>query len=131
MSAGRFLISRYESTELQVGGNPAILPIRVQPESTLFAAGTANLPPTGATTLPVYAKVSKTRREFGISPRKVVLSWVTDTNGIPQPPATYSGDDITIPVLTQAAYNAYVPGTTGTYLGTGVVVKARIPEQVR
>lgn len=131
MSSGKFEITKYESTELTIGAAAAIMPIKLQPETVLFAAGTANTAPTGAVNLPLFAQVGKTKREYGVSPRKVVIGWALDANGVPDAPAGYSGDDLEIPVLTAAAYAAYVPGTVGSYLGKGVVIKSRIPEVAR
>jgi len=121
MSAGPFQISRYASTEL----DGAILPIRLQEETTVFAAGVANTPPPGAVTLGLFASVGRNRNAYGVKVRKVTIRF-TGT-----PPDGYSGEDLVIPVLTEAAYLAYVPGTTGTYLGAPIEVVSRRPETVR
>lgn len=118
MSSGAFTVTRYESTEL--GG--AIMPIKVQEETLIFAAGTANSAPAGAVTVPLFVSVSRNRAEYGVKPRKVTIRF-TGT-----PPEGYSGDDLTIPVLTETAYAAYIPGTTGTYLGAPITIASRTPE---
>lgn len=123
MSAGEFEVSRYN---LSVENGGGIAPIRVQPE-TLQATinGVANDPPTGAVTLPVFVKVSKTRREYGIGPRKVLLRFPDGAFD------DYTGDDIEIPVLQASTAAAWTNGQTGTYLGQNVEVVGRSPESVR
>lgn len=131
MSAGKFTQTKYQSSELTIGEDPAIMPIKLQPETPLFAAGVANTAPTAATNLGLFAHVSKNRNAYGVSPRKVTLAWSLDANGVPDAPDGYSGDNVTVPVLTPAAYTAYTPGTTGNYLGKSVVVVSRSPEVIR
>lgn len=121
MSSGKFTISRYESTELA----GAIMPIKLQEETLVFAAGSANTPPTGAVTIPLYVSVGRNNSEYGVKPRKVRIRFTG------APPAGYSGDDLVIPVLTQAAYAAYTPGVTGQYLGSPIVIVSRSPERAR
>lgn len=131
MSAGRFTQTKYQSSELKIGEDAAIMPIKLQPETPLFAAGVANTAPTGTTNLGLFAHVSKNRNAYGVSPRKVTIAWALDADGNPDPPDGYSGDNIQIPVLTPAAYTAYTPGTTGNYLGKSVVIVSRTPEVIR
>lgn len=115
MSAGPFVNTFYESTEL--GG---VMRIRVQPETLeLFAGGEANTPPDGPPDIPLFARVSNTRGKFGVRPRAVTIEWTGD------PPAGYSGDNITLPVMRAAAYQAYLPGTEGTYLGQPIQIFSR------
>lgn len=124
MSAGPFVIANYESTEL----NGQIMPCKVQPETlALFVAGTANEASTAAITLPLRVNVSGGNQEYGVKPRKVTVSF-TDETDIPE---GYTGDDLVIPVMTQAAYSVYLVGTTGTYLGSPVQVIGRSPERAR
>lgn len=118
MSSGRFTVSKYQSTEL--GG--AIMPIRLQEETLVFAAGEANTPPESAVTIPLYANVSANRNKYGVKPRKVSFEF---TGAIP---AGYTGENLTVPVLTEAAYAAYIPGTTGSYLGSPIRIVSRTPE---
>ena len=123
MSAGEFERSKYEASVDNGGG---IYPIRVQPETTLLAiAGTANDPPAGAVDQRVTAKASKGKREYGVGPRQVVLAWTG------APPTDYSGDNVTVPVLTPGAFADYTIGATGTYLGAACEVVSRLPESVR
>lgn len=121
MSSGPFVNTKYESNEL--GG--AIMNLRVQEETLVFAAGTANQPPAGAVDLPLFASVSRNRGEYGVKTRKITIEF-TGT-----PPAGYTGDNLVIPVLTEAAYLAYIPGTTGTYLGAPIRIVSRTPEFAR
>lgn len=118
MSAGQFTITKYESTEL--GG--AVMPIKVLGSTVIFAAGAANTAPEGPITIPLFVNVSANRGEYGVKPRKVTFEFTA------APPAGYTGDNLTVPVLTEAAYAAYAPGVTGTYLGAAVRVVSRTPE---
>lgn len=120
MSSGDFLTSKYETNA------GAIHPIRVQPE-TLAAviAGVANAAPTSAITSGISARTSNGNRQFGLKPRMVVLEFVGSV------PAGYSGDNVSIPALTPAFFNAAVKGATGTYLGSAVRVASNGPERIR
>lgn len=122
MSAGKFIRSFYETN----GG--AIARIRVQPETELAQiAGAPNDAPAGPPTVSTTVKVSKGRREFGISPRKI--GFVFDSGSAPT-----GYDDNTIyyiPVLTRARYDAAVVGATMTYLaGTGEIV-SKLEESIK
>lgn len=118
MSSGAFTISKYQSTEL--GG--AIMPIRLQEETLVFAAGSANEPPTTPVSIPLFVNVSANRNKYGVKPRKVTFEFTGAA------PAGYTGDNLTVPVLTEAAYAAYIPGTTGSYLGAPIRIVSRTPE---
>lgn len=122
MSAGQFIRTFYETN----GGG--ICRIRVQPETELFTDGTGvNDAPAGPPTLSTTAKVSKSRREYGIGPRKV--GFVFDDG---QAPDDYEdGNVYYIPILTRAFYDSVVPGTQATYLqGTGEIV-SKIEESIK
>lgn len=124
MSAGPFEIAFYESTEL--GGQ--IMPIRIQPETAqIFVAGTVNASAAGPATLDLFVRTSGGNNEYGVKPRKVTLRF-TDPADLPD---GYSGDDITLPVLTIAAFAQYTTGATGTYLGSPVQVVSRKSELKR
>ena len=124
MSAGNFITSKYETSSPGLGG--AIMPVRVQPE-TLFLtiAGVGNEPPAGAVSLPLRVSVSGGNSEYGVKPRRAVLRF-TGT-----PPTGYSGDDVSVPLLTPAMAAAAVPGATGTYLLADVEVISAKPESFR
>ena len=107
MSAGDFLSSFYELD----GGQ--IAPVRIQPETLSLTLNTvANTAPAGPATagLP-SAKVSGTRRSFGINARKVRVRFTGTL------PPGYSGgkDTISLPVLQTSVFNGYTKGQTGTY----------------
>lgn len=83
-------VSKYQSNA------DTVHPIRLA-TATLAAAGN---PPAGAVTSPIYAKVSKSNREFGIRPRMVILA---------RPLAPGPDDKIRykrLPVLTEAAFDS-------------------------
>lgn len=122
MSAGEFIRSFYETN----GG--AIARIRVQPETELAQiGGQPNDAPAGPPTVSTTVKVSKSRREYGIGPRKIGFAF---DDG--EAPVGYDTDQIYyIPVLTRARYDAAVVGATMTYLGgTGEIV-SKLEESVK
>lgn len=123
MSAGKFIRSFYETN----GG--AIARIRVQPETELATIGGAfNDGAAGPPTVSTTVKVSKSRRAYGISPRKV--GFVFDPGSAPQGYENATGIHY-IPVLTRARYDATVVGSQATYLtGSGVIV-SKIEESVK
>ena len=122
MSAGAFIRSFYQTNGL------AIARIRVQPETELASiGGTVNDAPAGPPTIATAVKVSKGRREYGISPRKV--GFVFDDG---QEPEGYKpGQIYYLPVLTRALYDSFAIGAAITYLGgTGDVV-SKLEESVK
>lgn len=126
MSAGAFQKSRYETN----GAN--VVNISIQPETLTFTAGgVANDPPAGQVSAGFpSAKVSGGRASIGINARLVRFKF-TDTV-----PTGYKPDSVlSIPVLTQAAFNAYTNGATGTYNPTGtpanIIVIGVTPEKIR
>lgn len=120
MSSGGFTNARYE-----LNGGGTIVPIKVQPETLALTDGSVvNAAPTGNVTLEVTAYARKNKRQYGIGARYVTLSW----DG--SPPTGYDDDNVTVPVLTVAAYNAYVRGSTMTYLGEACTVVSRTDEQL-
>jgi hypothetical protein len=122
MSSGAFVTSKYESTEL----SGEILLVRVQEETlALTIATVANAAPAGEVTIPLLASVSGNRKEYGVKCRKVTLEFTAGG------PTGYTGDNITLPVLTEAAYAAYIPGATGTYLTKAVKVVSRSAETAK
>lgn len=122
MSAGTFIRSFYETN----GG--AIARIRVQPETELATIGGAvNDAPAGPPTVTTTVKVSKGRRAYGISPRKV--GFIFDPG---EEPDDYKlGSTVYIPVLTRARYDAQLVGAPMIYLGgTGICI-SKLEESVR
>lgn len=123
MSAGRFVITKYESAS---GGIQAA---RVQPE-TLAATlgGVANAAPEGDITIPGKANVRGGRRTNGITCRKVRLTLADDDGN--NAPDGYSGDPLYLPVMTTAIYDAVELGTAVNYLGVAWVVASLVPEYI-
>lgn len=126
MSAGVFELSKYETSSAGLGG--IIMPIKVQPETlAAVVGGVTNAPPTGDVDFPLRVSVSATNGEYGVKPRKVTLRF-TDQADLPD---GYSGQDVTIPLMTPAAAAAALPGATGTYLTKAVTVVSIKPETFR
>lgn len=121
MSAGIFTRSRYEADDGEIH------PIRVQPETILASlGGNDNDAPAGAVTIGLSARISQSKRAFGLKPRMVSLAWFS---GAP------SGYDalgvIRIPILTKAAYDDIQVGDSGSYLGGTVTVIGKSAESKR
>ena len=120
MSAGSFVNSRYQSDE---GG---VYAIRVQPETlTLTIAGATNAAPAGEIDQEGLARVSGGRRRIGIKARNVRFRFTE----APASGGYEVGEVLTLPILTQATYNA-IPraGGTGTYLGAAIAVVGKSPQ---
>lgn len=122
MSAGSFVNSRYQATY----NTAEIHPIRIQPETLAlaidFGAGAvANAAPTDALTSPISAKVSGSRRQLGLTPRKVRFEFTAT------PPTGYNaGDTLELPWLVNVT--TIPKGATGTYLGVAIAVTGFSPE---
>lgn len=97
-----------------------IHPIFLTPDS-LAAAGAV---PAGALTSQVKAKVSKSKREFGLGPRGVRISRTFGTA-----PDTFKKSRF-IPVLTASAFGVtpFIVGATITYQGAAWTVTGTQPE---
>lgn len=122
MSAGAYTLSKYEASYAA-----EIHPVRIQPETLAAAIGTTtNAAPTGATTSPISASVSRGNRQIGLRTRLVRLSY-TAANA---PDGGYDtrGGTLTIPALTEAFYDAAVKGATCTYLGKSMTVTGKTGE---
>lgn len=125
MSAGTYLNVGYEAT------NGTVFPIRVQPETTSFELdGVAN----GAGGTPTLAglpsaQVSKGHRSHGVNTRLIRFRFLSVT-----PPGYTPNSVLSLPVLTQGAYNAYDKNQTGSYtlLGTAYDVGyvGKTPEKI-
>ncbi len=120
MSAGRFEDAKYEQR-----GGANIWACRAQPESKgLTIAGTANAYPADAVTPGLFAiKLRKSRREAGLPIRTVTVELTADGSGATS--EYKSGTLHTVPVFTEAAYEDYPKGATGTYLGIACRVAGR------
>lgn len=116
MSAGPFLLSKYATDA------GAIHPIRIQPET---ATDDNAAPDGGAGNLP-FVKISGSRRSYGIHPRKITLS---KTVGEADYDTAKAYAKLT--VLTLAAFNAYVIGSTIAYQGTDWIIASKTSETIR
>lgn len=126
MSAGAFQIVGYETSDPDLGG--VVMPIRVQPETlALNIGGTANAASGSAIDFPIRVQTSAGNTEYGVKPRKVTLRF-TDQADLPD---GYKGTDLTVPVMTPAAFASYTVGATGTYLTKAVQVVAKKNESYR
>lgn len=115
--AGRFIKSKYEAD------NDAVFNIRVQPE-TVFDE---NLEPVGAVTQSRYARVTGSRRAYGLKARSMTLARSvgddTDYNGA----TVYAR----VPVLKKASVAALVIGSTITYQDVAWTIVSINPESSR
>lgn len=118
MSAGAFLLSRYESSETGL-----IHPIKVQPETlTLSLGGNTNNPPAGQPTSKLSAEVGGSRRTYGLKTRLVRIRFTSTL-----PDGYEANSTITLPWLTSTNFGSIARGTTGTYTigGTSYDVTVR------
>ena len=108
MSSGPFIRSRYESD------TGVIARCRVQPETELLTDGSVfNAAPTGAPTVPFSIKIRPGKRELGIIPRTVQLSFAAGNE-----PAGYKpGEILSVPVLDPLVFTAFQASSQLTYLG--------------
>lgn len=114
-----FEVTKYEADD------GTIHPIRLNTKTT---AVSGNAAPTGATTSSIFAKVSKSNREFGIRPRRVTG---VNTVEVTQGEETYTiRKRVTVPILTSAVYdgNAFDIGGTFEYDGDTYTVQSKQAE---
>lgn len=111
MSAGGFEPGKYES----ISG--VIYPVRAQPETKeLTIGGTANPYPAGVTSPGVSRiRLRKGKRAFGPAIR--TASVVLTADGTGEAAEYQSGTTHTVPIFSQATYDAYEVDQVGTYLG--------------
>ncbi len=127
MSAGGFIKVRYQA-------DTGILhPIRIQPETLILElGGSANAVPTepaGTVKSRISARVSGSRRGLGLFTRMVRIQFGSATGDAPD--GYQLGGVITLPILTEALYDAITPGDTGTYLTKAVTVVGLVSEVER
>jgi len=127
MSAGGFVTVNYQA-------NTGILhPIRIQPETLLLELdSTVNaIPsePAGTVKSGISARVSGGRRSLGLFTRMVRIQFGPADGD--QPTGYQVRGVITLPILTQALYDALSRSSTGTYLTKAVKVVGLVPEVVR
>lgn len=122
MSAGAFQIAKY------VANDGKTFAIRIQPETlALSLGGTANADGVGSVDdgLP-SATVSGSKRAIGVHARRVSFKFTA----APASGGYLVGQRLTLPVLTQTAYDAYVKGAVGTYLGAAIVRTGKSDEVI-
>lgn len=120
MSAGPFTISRY------LADDASVRPIRIQPETLSATLGAANAAPAGAVTVNQFAAARKNRRAYGMGARAVRVRFTAAV------PSGYGTNQVlSIPILTPTVYNGISVGTTGTYLGSAVIVVGKTSESSR
>lgn len=121
MSAGGFNRSAYQGDDLTL-----IFPCRVQPETLdLVIDGTSNSAPTAPPNQAVSARVSGGRRTFGVTARKVRITF---TGTLPD--GYKAGQVIALPVMTPSVYAAIAKGQVGEYLGKPIQVVGKTPEYI-
>jgi len=121
MSSGPFTDTRYAADSGDVYG------ITVQPETlSLTIATVANDPPAGPVDQPVLARVSGSRRGYGVFARTArVRVTAAGTSGLT------IGSVITLPLLNGDIYDVARKPNTGTYNTATVAVVGRSPERIR
>jgi len=127
MSAGEFLLSKYEITSIP--GQICYIRTQLETLQAIEGAGsTANNEPDGALTLPFSAIVVGSKRQLGIIARGVYLVLASGAT----PPEGYNEQSRTfIPALTQEWYNDAVMSRTVQYLGTDWRVSGSRAEAIR
>lgn len=123
MSAGQFDDSIYESN----GGD--FYPCRVQPETLAMTIdGTANAAGAGPI-LPntPSANMRGSKRQNGVNARTVSLKLPAGGTA----PAGYSGDNVVVPVLTPAVFDAISRSSVVVYLGATWRVAGTGSESIR
>lgn len=120
MSAGNFVISIYETD----GG--AFVPCEVLPATLGAVFGAATNSPGAGPIDEGYptAYMKGSRRRNGIHARRVTVRFSAT------PPTGYTGTSLSVPILTEALFEAISKGTTGTYLGSDIVVSAKTDEEI-
>lgn len=124
MSAGEF--NRTARYEMDAANGGYITKARVQPETLAATDGTTvNAIPEGSVDLPISAYARKGKKEYGVGMRRVIL-----TNPSPVPTG-YTGEDVSIPVMTPATYGAWAIGATITYLDSDWELLDKVAEEVQ
>lgn len=119
MSSGAFTTSKYEANSGTVYG------IKVQPETLAANVGAANAAPAGVVDGEGSVRVGGGNRQLGIKARSVSVRFTATV-----PDGYLAGQTYRIPILTPTVWNGANKGTTGTYLGSPIVVVGKSPERV-
>lgn len=108
-------LTKYESNSARI--HPLLL--------SLASFQATSIPPTGAVNDFLRPKISKSRREYGLKPRGVILSRTLGTA-----PDTFKKYYF-LPILTQAAYNGttYADGATVNIATVPWTVVGRVNEE--
>lgn len=113
-------VSKYKSD------NGSIHPIRLRPDTLTAVAGTV---PEGDVTNPLYVHISKSKRQFGLAPRKVLIARTLGTD-----PNTYT-EYASLPVCDSEDFNlatgAWQIGANVTYKGATWKIVTRTAESGR
>ena len=120
MSQGKFEQGVYEadSGELHV--------IRYQPETSQATFQTIpNSINSGAATSPFWAKITKSKREYGLNVRKVRCRWTSTAPAGYKPTATFD-----IVVFQPSVFNGITINSGGLYLGEGIQVIGKTSESI-
>lgn len=121
MSSGSIFRSKYQA---DAGNGGGVYPCKLNGETLIATfATTANAPPTGDVDQPVSARANKSRREYGVGMRKVLIEWDSIPSG-------YITQTATIVVLRPETFAAWTVGARGTYLGTDATVISRTSEDI-
>ena len=125
MSAGKFILSKYQST-FDVDG---IYKIRIQPESATASIGLVlNDPPSGSVNRLASARVRGSKRMLGTNARILYLTLLLTED----PPGDYSfGATTSIPALTETFYLLAITSGQLEYLGATWRVTGGRPEYLR
>lgn len=123
MSAGAFLISKYEADTTS-----EVYPIKVQPETLTFVFdATNNAPTTTPLTSSDYVYARGATQRYGIKARRVTIKWI----GV-VPDGYEPTQRLSVPILTKALYDDIrVGAATATYLGQSCQVVGKTDERRR
>lgn len=113
---GAFIKGKYEAD------NGDIYPIRIQPETVIASVNPA---PTGAVDQTIKARVSGSRRRYGVKARNARFGRTVGT-----------GDDqaqqyVTLPILTPAAFEGLTEADTITYNGSTYTFVGKTGEVIK
>lgn len=122
MSSGPFITSTYETNRGELH------PVKVQPETiTLVLGGNANAANPGDRTSNIRARVTGSRRGYGVFCRTVSIKFADGSA-----PAGYKQDSvIRVPWLSPDGYEELGDGDTGLYLGVACVYVGKSPEKIK
>lgn len=116
----RMVLARYQAD------NGDIHPIRLRPETNTVVSGTI---PAGNVTNNLFAKVTKSKRQFGISPRQVVIARGIGTGA--DTATVYATLPICEPSDWDSDTGAWQVSSNVSYKGATWMIVSRIPENSR